>query len=124
MTTTTDGTKNTFFMEGELEILPTSIFVRYSEENARVVIHGQEDFVCIEREGDYSMKLPLQKGKLQTGELGIGNQTGAIQVDTREIAMTKKQDGLLLHLGYDLHIGNEKQEMQLKLLAKVINMEN
>lgn len=120
MTTATDGEKNTFFMDGELQVSPTETFVRYNEENARVVVQVQEEFVRIERTGDYSMVLPLQKGKRQTGALGIGNQTGEIQIDAHEIAYTKKQDGLLLNLRYDLYIGNEKQEMELTLLAKVM----
>ena len=120
ITTTADGVENSITREGEMELSLSKTLLRYCEENAFVVIILEGDTAKIEREGDYSLRLSLKEGETLTGEIGIGGAGGEIQTFAHRVAYSVSKDSLLLSLKYDLLISGEKQEMKLRLLARLV----
>lgn len=117
--TTVDGTQNRIVREGEILNSFTSVELRYREENAFVIVRIKGESAEIERQGDYSLRLHLERGKECEGSIGIGGNEGSIQVFTQEIAYSAKEDSVLLKLQYSLLIGSEKQDMKLLIMAKI-----
>ena len=111
-----DGKKTRVIRNGNLHITDTQSSVSYNEENAMVSVTVQDKQVTLERKGDYSLFLPLQKGKTLDGTLGLGDNAGAIQVHTQRIGYSILDKKLMLNLKYTLIIG-EPQEMQVKIEA-------
>ena len=54
------------------------------------------------------------------GEIGIGGAGGEIHTFAHRVAYSVSKDSLLLSLKYDLLISGEKQEMKLRLLARLV----
>jgi len=116
--TKADEQETTFTHEGEMELSPTAVTLRYREENAEVFLRLQGETAMIERRGDYSLRLALVRGEMQPGEIGIGGSSGEILAYTHKIAYSVTKDSLLLSLRYDLIMGGEPQKMQLRLLSR------
>ena len=120
ITTTADGVENSITREGEMELSLAKVLLRYREENAFVVLILEGDTAKIEREGDYSLRLTLKEGETLMGEIGIGGAGGEIHTFAHRVAYSVSKDSLLLSLKYDLLISGEKQEMKLRLLARLV----
>lgn len=118
ITTTADGQENSFVKDGEMQLSTEEITLVYREENAlvRMVLRGET--ATIQREGDYSLLLNLQRGMKTAGEIGIGGSCGEIEIITHRIQYATMENSLLLSLQYDLIISGEKQKMQLRLLGR------
>ena len=119
LTTSVDGVENTITREGEMEISLNETILRYREENAFVLLKLQGESAEIERQGDYSLRLTLQSGKLCEGEIGIGGNAGGIHTYTHKVQYSVSKDALLLSLHYDLIISGEKQVMKLRLISRL-----
>ena len=118
ITTTMDGVENSIKREGEMEISLSNVRLRYREENALVFIKLQGENAEIERQGDYTLRLNLNRGKFSKGEIGIGGSGGEIETFTHRVSYSVSKDSLLLSLHYDPIISGEKQEMKLRLLSR------
>lgn len=117
--TTVDGTESRFSCKAEMEIKSLSAVLRYSDENATVLIRVDGDGVTIERDGDYSMRLFLQEGKRTVGSLSIAGNTGDVGVETQKIAYSIGKKTFLMQLHYSLIFGEEKQDMRIRLLSSI-----
>ena len=116
ITTTVDGKKTQVVRKGDLQISDSQTVVTYEEETATVSVCLQNKRVTLTRMGDYSLFLPLEKGKTLDGTLGIGGNEGQVQVKTQRTAYSILDNKLILDLKYTLIVG-EKQEMQVKIEA-------
>ena len=117
LTTTVDGKKTRVVHGGDLQISESHACVTYTEENAVVSIEVKGKTITLIREGDYSLRLTLEKGKTLDGVLALGDNEGIIQVKTQRVGYKLTKNTLVLELKYTLLIG-EAQEMQLKIEAK------
>ena len=116
--TNADGQENTVVRDGSMELSFSCVSIVYQEENAIVSLHLQGENAEIERKGDYSLHLKLKKGNLQDGQIGLGDSCGAIQAFAHHIQYSVTEDCVLAALRYDLLFGEEKQQMQLRLLSR------
>ena len=119
LSTKADGVGNEIIRDGEIEIFPRAANLVYSEENAiiKLSLYGEQADVL--REGDYTLSLFLKSGKTTKGKIGIGGNDGEILTKTHAVEYKIAEDYVVAHLVYDLLIGGEKQEMELRLLAKI-----
>ncbi|MBQ2740328.1 MAG: DUF1934 domain-containing protein [Clostridia bacterium] len=112
-----DQEESRFSCKAEMESSSLSAVLRYTQENARVVINVSETETRIAREGDYSMRLCLRENCRTQGTLSIGGNEGVLDVSTKRIAYTMTKNSLLLQLEYALHFGQEVQQMRLRIKA-------
>lgn len=119
ITTTADGVETEISREGEIELSATKTVLVYKEEQAIVRFTLQGESAFVERQGDYSMRLCLERGKRREGALGLGGAEGIIQTYTHRVAYAIGNDSLLASLRYDLLINDEPQQMKIRLLARL-----
>jgi len=118
ITTNADGVENTITRDGEMEISLNAVILRYREENAFVWMKLQGESAELERAGDYSLRLKLNRGEICKGEIGIGGNGGEIETFAKKVNYSVSKDSVLLSLHYDLIISGEKQEMKLRLISR------
>lgn len=119
ISTTVDGVETQIKRKGKLGLFPRSVELSYTDENANVQLRLQGETATIERTGDYTLRLCLENGQTRSGWLGIGGAEGELQVFTRKIAYLIGKNSLLASLQYTLRIGDEPQEMKLRISARV-----
>ncbi|MBQ8343101.1 MAG: DUF1934 family protein [Clostridia bacterium] len=119
ISTKADGTGNEIIREGEMDIFPRSANLVYREENALVKLSLHDAKAEIVREGDYTLSLFLESGKTTKGTIGINGNNGEILTKTHAVEYKIAENYVVTRLAYDLLIGTEKQEMELRLLAKI-----
>lgn len=120
ITTTAEGVENSIDREGEMELSLSKVLLRYREENAFVFIKLEGETAEIERQGDYTLRLCLKRGKLAKGKIGLGGDDGEIETFAHRVLYFVSKDSILLSLHYDLIISGEKQEMKLRLTSRFI----
>ena len=118
ITTTTDGQENTIIRKGEMQLALSGIYLRYKEESATVSLQIQGETAQMDRQGDYSLHLALERGVVQKGSIGIAGAEGEVLTYAHKISYAQRTDSVLLLLHYDLDFGGEKQKMQLRILAR------
>ena len=117
--TTTDGGKESKIIRaGELDARESQASLVYREENALVSIKFEKERVEIVRNGDYTLRLFLEKDGFGKGWLGIAGGEGEIQTNTRKLSYSLNKNGLMALLHYDLIISGEIQEMKLRISAQ------
>ena len=119
ITTLVDGQKTEFSCQGELELSTFTAILRYREENAIVTLSWNGESVSIDRQGDYTLRLFLQRGARTVGSIGIGGNEGEVEVETHRLDYAVRKNSLLAMLHYDLIIGGEAQRMQLRISARI-----
>lgn len=117
ISTSTDGDGTEIVREGKLDLFPGTANIHYKEENAQVSLSIHDHKAEVIRRGDYTLRLSLEQGKITSGSIGIGENEGNIRVYTYEITYRIAETFVAVSLRYDLLIGEEKQEMILRLLA-------
>ena len=120
ITSTVDGQENVFSTKGKIDLSVENPKICYWEENSVVRLTFQGETARVEREGDYSLKINLERDVMQKGSLGIGGQEGEICAYAHKVTYTISENSLLALLHYDLWIGGEPQQMQLRVLARTI----
>lgn len=118
--TTADGKKTETVRDGKMALTMQSARLTYAEENAKVALIFENGSVVIERNGDYTMRLRMQKDEICDGTLGIGGAEGAIQTKTTRLAYVLTEKSFMLSLHYDLLIGEETQKMRIRLFARYV----
>ena len=118
ITTATDGQENTITRKGEMQLGLSGICLQYREEHTKVSIQIQGERAQIDRQGDYSLHLDLERGKQQKGAIGIAGSIGEVNTYAYKIAYLQKEDCILLLLHYDLDFSGEIQKMKLRILAR------
>ena len=121
ITSMVDGQENVFSVEGKMDLSIERPKICYREDNAVIRVVFQGETARIEREGDYSLKIYLERGTFQNGSLGIGGQEGEICAYAHKVSYTIGKDSLLALLHYDLLIGDVPQRMQLRLVARALD---
>ena len=116
--TTVDGRKTEISRDGYFEVAPLYAKLQYTEENAKVSLVLENGVVQIQRTGDYTLRLTLKEGETNEGTLGINGSEGVLQVKTARVAYATTEKSLLLSLHYSLLMGDEVQEMRLRLFAR------
>lgn len=116
--TTVDNKTTEIVRDGKMSLSAACVKIYYLEENAAVTVSFENGVVCIDRQGDYTMRLCLKKGEICDGVLGIGGAEGSVQTQTNRIAYSLKDDSFMILLHYDLLIGGETQKMRIRLFAK------
>ena len=119
ITTQANGEENSIIRKGKMQLFPLSAQIVYCEENANVYLKLENNQAFIEREGDYTLSLPLQEGETTNGQIGIGGSKGDVGVYAHKVSYSIGKDSVLLALHYDLIFGAEKQEIKLRLLARI-----
>lgn len=119
ITTVADGKETNFSQNGEIDVLDSSINIRYKDENALVSIIIKEKETQIIRQGAYSLRLLLREGEETLGSLGIQNSEGELKTYTKRISYSQRKDSLLLSMSYLLLFADEPQEMKLNIFAKI-----
>ncbi len=118
--TQADERKSNVVRNGRIEITSTKVTITYTEETAETLLVFDKNNVSIERKGDYTMRLSMQKGETRNGVIGIGDNEGEVQTKTSRLAYTISDTSFMLSLHYDLIIGGETQKMRIRLFAKII----
>ena len=121
ITTTVEGQASEITRKGQCELSLLQARFFYLEEQARVEAVLLDGVLRIVRTGDYSQDLFFEKDKLREGRLGIGGADGVIYTKTKKFAYSLTENSLLLSLHYDLILGDEPQEMQLRLFLKIVD---
>ncbi len=118
ITTAVDGQESKLHRMGKLEIEEERVLLQYKEEGAQVALSVGNGCALVERQGDYTLRLPLLQGQSTVGCLGIGGSEGRIPVEADFIRYTRQADGVEIHLRYRLAFGEDAQEMRLHIQAK------
>lgn len=113
-----DGKKNLFFSVGQFEEKEDKIFLSYREDAASICITFCDENACIDREGDYSLHLPLKNGKTSQGELGINGNIGTLDIYTHKLCYFFEGNKFKVCLRYDILLGDTPQKMELDIQAK------
>ena len=119
ITTTVDGVKTEVSRTGEIALSVAETVLLYNEEQASVRFTLRGESAVVERQGDYSMRLRLERGKTCIGMLGLGGAEGEIRTFTHGVKYAVTEKSLLASLRYDLLINDEPQEMYVRLLARL-----
>ena len=119
ITTAVDGQETTVVREGVLSLDLSLISLAYREENAEIFLCFRGEQASIERKGDYGLRLVLKEGEQSEGEIGIGGSNGKMMTYTHRVAYSVTKNSLLASLKYDLLFGDEKQEMRLRIMARM-----
>ena len=119
ITTMVNGEESSILRTGKMQLTPFSAQLSYQEENAVIHLKVEKNSAWIEREGDYTLFLPLKQGEIRKGRLGIMGSEGDVEVFAHKVAYSIGRDSLLLSLQYDLLFGAEKQEMKLRILSRL-----
>ncbi len=117
--TRVDGAEQKIVRMGKIESLDDGTRILYKEENATVQMTLRENEAILEREGEYSLRLPLTKGERTVGVLDFAGSAGDISVETYEIAFEQGENCLNATLRYALLFGEEKQDMLVKIRGEV-----
>ncbi len=118
--TIADGRETRIRRNAEMELKPLSAVLCYKEEEALITVRIENGKVSLERQGDYSLFLPLQEGRTLIGKLGFGGAEGEIAVQAERVGFSIGERSLLANLKYSLDFGQEKQKMQIRLNAREI----
>jgi len=116
--TTIDGKTTEIVREGKMSLQEGIARIIYTEENAEITLVFNNREVCIERVGDYTMRLRMKKGEICDGEIGISGSTGRVQTQVTRLAYSLKNDSFMLSLHYDLLLGDAIQKTKIRLFAK------
>lgn len=119
ITTTVDGQETTMRCQGEIEFLQSSLRLCYQNDVSKTVLQLYDTSAEMHREGDYTLALRLEKGKRSEGSIGIGGAAGGIGTYTHNIQYTCNEKSCLALLHYQLIMGEEKQEMRVRIHAKI-----
>ncbi len=119
ITTVTNGEESSIFRVGKMQLTPLAAQISYNEADAVIHVRVENNSAQIEREGDYTLSLPLQQNKLCKGRIGIMGSEGEVGVFAHKVCYSIRRDSLLLSLHYDLIFGEEKQEMKLRILSRL-----
>ena len=119
ITTTVDGIATSIQRNGQASLTPISAHIIYKEENAVVEITLSEGLLHIERRGDYTQSMYFCERKRMTGKLGIGGADGEIHTHTDALSFSLSETALLLSMHYVLLIGDEPQNMKIRLFVKL-----
>ena len=94
--------------------------LNYEEQDAKVSLSLKNGEIFINREGDYTFSLHLVEGREIPASLGIMGSVGDIKTKTHSIQYSIKENCFLLSVKYALIFAdNEKQEMKLRLIARI-----
>ncbi len=119
ITTVADGKKTRLVREGAIDLTATPIRLSYTEENAEVLLAFTAEETVIERRGDYTLHLRLQKGREREGSIGIGGADGVVRTHTSRLSYAVTDEKFTLVVHYGLWIGEEVQNMRVRIEAQV-----
>ena len=118
ITTVVNGEESSILRVGKMKLMPLSAELSYKEENADIHLKVENNCAWIERQGDYTLFLPLKEQELRQGTIGIMGSEGEVGVFAHKISYSIGKNSLMLSLHYDLLFGDEKQEMKLRILSR------
>ena len=121
ISTKADGKETRVVKAGRMQLSSTSLALFYEENGGQVELTMQNNVVEISRKGDYSMFLRLEKCRITDGFIGVNGQSGKMQTYAKRVAYALNEKSALLSLHYDLLIGEEPQEMKLRIFAQYEN---
>lgn len=114
--TDTDGQISMFETTGEL-ILADDPILKYSDHGSNVTIYLSEPLRIV-RDGDYTLSLTFKKKERTEGMIGLGGNSGSIDVVTENCRIERNHDAYLVYCVYQLDFGTSVQNMKLHLVAK------
>ena len=114
-----DGSETLFYAEGSIERLEEGIKLAYQDEDTAFCLTFCNREACIERKGDYTLRLKLVKGKLTQGEIGINGNFGELEIRTHNVESLYDEKNLKARLRYDILLGDGAQEMELFIQGDV-----
>ena len=114
-----DGQENIFSLDGKIEKSEKDIKLFYREEESESQVTFQDGKAWVDREGEYSLKLPLIEGLITQGTLGINGNSGNLDIFTHCIEYSLLNGKLSARLRYDILLGENAQEMELLIQADV-----
>ncbi len=115
--TIADGTENKIVRMGKIEEDDKGVTLRYREENAEVFLRVFGKRAQVQREGDYSLLLPLAEGEKSVGALGLGGTEGEVEITTERVECTQGKEETKIALRYVLLFNGDPQKMQLEITA-------
>ena len=124
ITTTADGVKTSFACVGSMDVSLQNTRIFYKEEKAAVSVFFEKETAMVVREGDYTLTLPLKRGEVTIGKLGIGGNEGNVELYAYKIEYSLRENAVLALLHYDLLLGGGKQEMKLRIMARARKEDN
>lgn len=120
ITTTVDEKENTIIYDGKIDVSDTMVVLTYQEGASQVCITLQKGVAFIDRQGDYTLRLHLEEGKLHESGLGIGGAEGNVLTKTHRVKYSLEGKVFKLSLRYDLiFMADEVQKMKLNLRGKI-----
>jgi uncharacterized beta-barrel protein YwiB (DUF1934 family) len=121
ITTTIDNQSTETVRAGQALLTPFNARAVYNESNAQVVISLEDGVLRIVRTGDYTQTLLFKNGETLEGSLGIGGAEGVIYTKTHKLAFSLSDTSMLLSLHYSLLIGDEPQDVKIRMFIKTID---
>lgn len=115
-----NASETTASYEAKIKLAENSALLHYEEQGARVTLALENGEIRIQREGDYTFALHLVEDREMPANLGILGSVGEIKTKTHSIQYVITEKSLLLSIKYELiFVGGEKQEMKLRLIARL-----
>ena len=115
-----NASETTAFYDAEIKLAQNYALLCYNEQDARVALKLENSEVLIERTGDYTFSLRLAEGMQLPASLGIMGNVGDIQTKTNSIEYSITKNSFLLSIKYAvIFTGDERQEMKLRLIARL-----
>ena len=120
ITTAIDNQSTETTREGQALLTPFKAKALYNEVGAQVEISLEEELLRIVRTGDYTQTLLFKNGETLEGKLGIGGSEGVIYTHTEKMIFSLSDSSLLLSLHYSLLIGDEPQDIKIRMFIKTM----
>ena len=124
VTQVNDEAEKSAIFEADMKLESDSAFLRYYDGGSLVGLWLKNNELTIERRGDYNLFLRLKENEILESSLGFGSSSGRIFAETHALDYSITKTSLLLSVKYALCFdGGEKQEMKIRLIAKVTTEE-
>ena len=120
ITTSVDEKETTVIYEGKIDVSDTMVVLTYQEGGSQICITLQKGIALIDRQGDYSLRLRLEEGKVHESALGIGGAEGKVLTKAHRVKYSREGNVFKLSLRYDLiFMEDEVQKMKLNLKGQI-----
>ena len=118
--TDTDGSETTLRTRARIEEDGKKIRLQYTDGEAVATICFEGKSAFIEREGEYTLTLPLKEGETTQGALGILGSIGEFPVTTNRVEYLWRNKKLMARLSYTLLMSGEQQNMKVRLTTSFV----
>lgn len=117
--TEADGKKTLIVRRGAMRMAEGGVSVSYEGEGDGGVFFTDGNRAEWTGEGEIRSALRFDKDKITRGEFGLPGLNGGAAIETHKIALKIKTDQISAEVKYTLHFDYGKEEMCVKLIARL-----